>query len=68
MTRNLGLLVQEIRKSAQPTAKRIADVQHVDRSVENVKNELREKVQIDTVSEPGRCKSVLLQFIRPATT
>ena len=44
MTRDLGLLVQELRDSAQPTAQRIADVQDVDRSVENVKNELRKVV------------------------
>ena len=67
MTRDLGLLIQELRDSAQPTAKRIADVQDVDRSVDNVKNELGKVVRIDTVSEPGRCKSVLLQSVRIAT-
>ena len=67
MTKDPGLHVQETQDPAQPTAKGIADVQDVDRSVENVKNELRKVIRIDTVSEPGICKSVLLQSARLAT-
>lgn len=43
------------------------DVHDVEKSVKNVKNELRKGVRIDTVSEPGGCKSVLPRSICPAT-
>lgn len=49
------------------SAKRIADMKDVDKKVENVTNELKEVNRIDTVSEPCRCRSVLLQSVRPAT-